>query len=469
MADLGQVFTNRQTANHMAALFSVSKDAALLDPCFGKGAFLEALSAHGYTNVEGYELDPALFCVVQKKFPRLCLHQGDFLQAGGKKYDGIIMNPPYLRQEKIDDLKAYGITKDQLRKDALYKSLPRSANLYMYFVLKALDLLKPNGELVIIFPISWTNARTGREFETQLRQKCTIESQIRIKDPAFETDVLVEVVILKLKKKPPQLLCTPEPDQEAACRSLGFSTPFSSLGTVCRGLTTGCNELYINPPLKEAASEPYLRPIISTPKAIYGFTTAHAKADRLLLPQALHSNVAEIEQYLNAWQARILQSKKPKTLYEKLQKGDPWFGVKPVESSGIWFSYFIRSSIKFVYNSEHYLARDNFYIIRPKIDIFLAFALLNSYYTFYQLEQRGKFYGAGLLKLQRYDLQALLFPLDVLSPQEQEALRQAAQKLMQNDVSQIEQITRILSCHSNLGYAELMEQYRALKRHRLGE
>ena len=48
------------------------------------------------------------------------------------------MNPPYIRQEKIDDLARLGITKEKLRKDKIYEPLPSTANMYMYFIFKAL-------------------------------------------------------------------------------------------------------------------------------------------------------------------------------------------------------------------------------------------------------------------------------------------------------------------------------------------
>ena len=65
--------------------------------------------------------------------------------------------------------------------------------------------------------------------------------------------------------------------------------------------------------------------------------------------------------------------------------------------------------MKFVMNETSAFARDNFYVIKPKVDKWVLFALLNNYYTYYQLELSGKRYGAGLLKLQRYDIEELTF------------------------------------------------------------
>ena len=40
--DLGQVFTNKTVAEYMVSMFELGKDALILDPCFGAGAFLTA-------------------------------------------------------------------------------------------------------------------------------------------------------------------------------------------------------------------------------------------------------------------------------------------------------------------------------------------------------------------------------------------------------------------------------------------
>lgn len=121
--DLGQIFTNKYVAEYMVSLFNLDNTDAILDPCFGEGAFIEACLNQGFKNISGYELDENLYKEVKTTYPTLNLHNADFLNINyNGKYDGIIMNPPYIRQEKIDNLKPYGITKKILRKNAILKS-----------------------------------------------------------------------------------------------------------------------------------------------------------------------------------------------------------------------------------------------------------------------------------------------------------------------------------------------------------
>lgn len=479
--DLGQVFTNKNVAEYMASLFCLEKNAVLLDPCFGRGAFLQAAISNGYTNIEGYEIDSDLYITTKQKYPDLRLFNQDYLCADiKKKYDGIIMNPPYVRQEKIDDLEHYGITKRILRQNKLFSSLPSTANLYMYFIFKSINLLKDSGEMVVIFPSSWLQAKSGKQFEETLYSKCSLIKQIHITGEVFEKNALVEVVILHLKKglfdfdsviesidisngifETRQMVSTVD--------ELGFKSIFCNLGSVRRGITTGCNSMYINPPFEENKSKEHLLPIISTPKAIEGYSTTNAKTDYLFMPMPELGYTSEIQKYIIEWEERIKTTSQPKTLLAKIDATESWFLIKPVDSVGILFSYFVRNDMKFVFNNMGCLVRDNFYIIKPYIDTMLAFALLNNYYTFYQLEKIGKKYGAGLLKLQRYDIEELKFPdIMLFLEKEIEQLKGLAQELIfTGNPDLIGEITRIIAKHADVNYETIVEHYFAVKKQRL--
>ncbi|WP_033624184.1 hypothetical protein, partial [Enterococcus faecium] len=154
---------------------------------------------------------------------------------------------------------------------------------------------------------------------------------------------------------------------------------------------------------------------------------------------------------------------------EKIKKNNNnWFKINSIDSIGILFNYFVRKDMKFILN-ESVLARDNFYIIKPKIDKYLMFALLNNYYTYYQLEKNGKTYGAGLLKLQRYDIENLMFPnLDEFNEEEVEQLIMASRNLSKyGDESEIQTISKIISNHSAVEYSSIVESLDRIKELRL--
>lgn len=463
----------------MVSLFDLPKQAAIMDPCFGAGSFLDALAEYGYSNVTACEIDPALFANGKEKYRRYWLVHDDFLKYGtSDTYDGIIMNPPYIRQEKIDELEPYGITKETLRSASVFSGLPSTANMYMYFVVKAIDLLKNNGQLIVIFPSSWMNAKGGIEFQKTILSKCGVEKQIHIYGEVFEREALVEVVILKLIKGKTNLNVSEEylESRNGALQSVslrekkpfeGFSDPFSKLASVKRGITTGCNEMYINPKLLCEDSR-CVKPIISSPKNINGYTTLHARLDRLFFPVE-EEDSEEITSYLNFWKNKIIQEQKPKTLYLKAKSSDKWYALRESCGEGIWFSYFVRNDMKFVMNEAGVLARDNFYVIKPKIDKWVLFALLNNYYTYYQLELSGKKYGAGLLKLQKYDIEGLSFPdYEMISESDKAKMAGLSHKLLESaDASVIAEITKLISKYSSISCEEITERYASVKENRL--
>ena len=66
------------------------------------------------------------------------IDETSFITSSNDKifYDGIIINPPYIRHEKIDQLKSLGISKTILRKNRIFKNLPTNANIYISLLIK---------------------------------------------------------------------------------------------------------------------------------------------------------------------------------------------------------------------------------------------------------------------------------------------------------------------------------------------
>ena len=475
MIELGQIFTNKYIANYMVSLFELKKESWILDPCFGAGVFLSALKNAGFYNITGYEIDPIIFNETIKNFEDLNLFNSDFLSANNVKVDGIIMNPPYVRQEKIDSLLPLGITKKTLMQNPLYKDLPSNANLYMYFVVKAISILKKGGELVVIFPNIWMKAQSGKSLRTLIFEECTVTHQINITGKVFEKKALVDVVILKIIKSKLKNSTTivknlyfngKDLEDKSVIEEydLGLPVQFAKIATAQRGISTGYNKLFINPP----KGIPTI-PILTSPKNIVGYAVNGAKPEQLLYVNEPLSKTTKT--YLEKQKKEILRNKKPVALYQKILNNDTWYNLPLISSCGLIFSYFIRNEIRFIKNDTNYLARDNFYIITPKIDTNLLFALLNNYYTFYQLELLGKKYGAGLLKIQRYDLENIMYPNHLLFSKDDLALLNnlSNRLILTGNKELILEITRVISKYTLVDVDFISTQYSLLKKQRLGD
>lgn len=480
--ELAQVFTSDVVANYMVSLLSIRRSGRILDPCIGGGAFLRALQKAAFSNVIGIEIDDYWYNKAVDEYKEYTILSGDFLKTSPKtKFDGIIMNPPYIRHEKIDELRSLGITKETIRSQQLFRELPKTANMYMYFVIKGISLLKENGEMVVIFPSSWMTARGGKSFKRLIEEKACILDQIDVYGEVFEDNALVEVSILRIirtekrKVTKHQRIRVHEGILEKDIgrneeQVISFPISFMDYGTVRRGFTTGANSIFINPSAAADISD-YLRPIISSPKDFEGFNTDHARLDKLLyIPESEQLSDA-LKEYLSLCEKMINETGEPKALKERIDHNLVWYKKPLFPCDGILFSYIVRNDMRFPLNTTRAIVRDNFYIIHPQsgLSVFLLVAFLNNYYSFYQLEMAGKKYGAGLLKIQKYDIEELRFPdISLLSnEQQQELIRTGKQLVITNDASYIEKITSLISEYWGLEFEQIKKAYLTVKKNRL--
>jgi len=83
------------------------------------------------------------------EFPDVLNDQGEFVG-----FDIVIGNPPYIRQEEIKDQKQY--------LQAKFSTYSGTADLYVFFVEKGFEILKPKGQFCYIMPNKWMQAGYGK-------------------------------------------------------------------------------------------------------------------------------------------------------------------------------------------------------------------------------------------------------------------------------------------------------------------
>lgn len=187
----GQYFTPIKIADFMVALTDKPKQSLVLDPCCGRGAFLEALSNKGYTNLNAFEIDSNL----KTNF--------DFVKyrsfIGAKRlphFDLIIGNPPYIRWRNIEPQ-----LKKELLDNKLWNEYCNSLCDYLQiFILKSIDLLKDQGELIFICPEYWMHTTHSRAMRNYMLENGYFTKLVHFNEGRIFKGVNVATVVFKYVK-----------------------------------------------------------------------------------------------------------------------------------------------------------------------------------------------------------------------------------------------------------------------------
>jgi len=147
----------------------------------------------------------------------------DLAFAEIKGFDIVIANPPYVRQERIEDLNKF-YSKNQYKEklieqtelDYIYdyegrikskspipKKFDKNCNLYVYFYLKGLKLLNPDGVLCYISSNSWLDVGFGRILQEVLIKRCPIVAiyDNQVKRSFKHADVNTIIALIKAPKE----------------------------------------------------------------------------------------------------------------------------------------------------------------------------------------------------------------------------------------------------------------------------
>jgi hypothetical protein len=119
-------------------------------------------------------------------------------------FDVVIGNPPYVRQEYIEDKEKIIESISKCFVDQNGKSLikiNKRSDLYVYFYYKGLDLLKVNGVLCYVSSNSWLDVGYGRELqEFLLRYMHVLMVVDNLIERSFDADINTVIVFIRRPK-----------------------------------------------------------------------------------------------------------------------------------------------------------------------------------------------------------------------------------------------------------------------------
>lgn len=134
------------------------------------------------------------------------IYFAEVLDQGG--FDVVIGNPPYIRHEKIKELKPrlqkeafYDPISDKIEK---YECFNGTADIYIYFFEKGFKLLKENGVLSFITSNKYTRAKYGQKFRKFVLDNTNIVEYVDFNGVKVFESATVDTSILTYKKSKEQ-------------------------------------------------------------------------------------------------------------------------------------------------------------------------------------------------------------------------------------------------------------------------
>lgn len=188
----GQYFTIDLIAEFMVKLISKQKDKNILEPSCGKGVFLKYLIKYGFTNISAYEIDKEL--TTDYPFVR---YKSFLSISTDEKYDVVIGNPPYIRWKNIEPE-----LKKELESNNLWNKYFNSLCDYLFiFILKSIEHLNENGELIFICTEYWLNTTHSNSLRNYMCRNGYFTEIYHFKEAPLFEGVTASFIIFKYIKK----------------------------------------------------------------------------------------------------------------------------------------------------------------------------------------------------------------------------------------------------------------------------
>ena len=423
--DIGQVLTPDAVAEKMikrSLVYLKNKNLSILDPAIGPATFLKAINKLkiNVKNFDGYDIDNRMVTISNEycsklKYANKIFNEDYLLNNNQTFYDFIILNPPYVRQEKLSP--EYKKKLNEVLKLGNTKVNGRS-NLFIYFLLKSLSRLEKGGILCAIIYDSILNTKYGKEFWDYLSKNFQILEKENISTPFNKTIIDATIIIVKNHSLSKIF------KKDNNCKKIKNKyIQLHELLKIQRGITLSSRKVFLS---HENDGDIYKKslPLIMKPKI----------KDKLQIEYP-------DQRFYNFGEDKDIDT----FLINKAKSMDIKINIKPVKLiyGKIIFNYYIRNSPKHYFNSKNLNTSDNFYVstVKDSLPEIIAFLLLNTELFKNSFLNSSRNQGSGLRKLQVYEYKNTIVPdWRTLSKSELSSLHKFASNLLlgEKNINQIQ-------------------------------
>lgn len=186
--------TPNEIVKIMIKLTNPLKNKTILDSGFGEGAFIDEILNFKFKKLIGVELDFFFFNKLKKKNKHnLILFNQDYLTFEKfKNFDLIIGNPPYITSDSLPP---------KIKENIINITGSGEGNIYYAFILKSIDLLKDNGELIYILPYDFFFNSYAKKLRDKMIEEGEFEVIIDLNDLKIFKNASPDTIIFKWVKR----------------------------------------------------------------------------------------------------------------------------------------------------------------------------------------------------------------------------------------------------------------------------
>lgn len=435
----GVYYTPKNLAKLLVKPLRKKQYKDIFDPACGDGSLLRALyssaSVQRRTKLYGCDIDPNSIT-----FDKAFFTHADFMKFDlGKKFDVIVMNPPYVRYHRLS--KANRDTYAAFAKNTFNITIQSKPDLWFYFLLKSLLYLKKNGAVAAILPRSFLQADFAMPLRKLLMNKFEHVRVLSVGQGCFnETQERVILLWLfgfgeKAKKiefsyisSLQESISYEEIEQESWIRGKGSLasvceindllreyaskydfTRFGDYADVKIGIVTGANKFFVvdsEHPLVKGAKGIETVPILTSCKEFHGLHFNGYKPDVLLLN--FHSRLSRKGlDYIAFGEGRKYN------LRAHALNRNPWYSLDIENLPDAFFPYRATYIPYLAFNDSWLRCTNSIHRIYFSSSItesqkrWIQLSLL-SYIGQLSLEYYSKIYGSGVLKIEPGKLKEIL-------------------------------------------------------------
>ena len=456
---LGQVLTPTELAREMAIELLRERPntpVKILDPSVGPYTFPQAIIDCGLLKrgdlLTAVDIDADMIngSSLEGLIPDAEIRRinKDYLETQLIAYDYAILNPPYVRQEWLDRKLHY----KELFRNLYSHDIPGTANLYVYFIVKVIEELKPKGRFACIVYDSWQSTLYGRWLSDFIWAHCKSVTVKDVPNQPFGKELIYATIIYATRN---QRGSAANPQDTFDTARLSASTSpmadvdgfcyLDSLYSIQRGLRLKQANFFLCDlsKCKELGATPFVKKV-SKLTSQYVVTNQHPEAALLVTRESSNSKaVSELNR-------RLLSAKKdPETHVSILtwfkERPDFWLFHRKAPYAPILFNYYLRNRPRHIYNPKRSFS-DNFYGLKPLegLSPLACFSVLNSTAICAEILAHARNQGSGLAKIQLFEYRRIRVPdLSGLSGSEQSRFEELGRMLIEDPDSSYRTIHKI--------------------------